>query len=297
MPLWKDFFTFSRRERSGILVLLSLILLVFTANQLVGVFYQNNIPADFTAFEKDIEEFEKGVLLDLAENKKSEKNNSPKIPPKKKHVLHAFNPNTVSRDELLEMGFSSKTSSVIVNFRNKGGKFYEKEDFQKIYGITDSVYAAVIDYITLPEELNIAEKKVNSSSPEIINLNTADTTMLKSLPGIGSKLAGRIIVFRNALGGFYSISQLSEVYGLKPEVIENNKHQLAVSGEVKKININSCTAEELKKHPYIGKWNIANAIVNYRQLHGAYKTVSDVKKTDLVNEDLYPKLAPYLSVE
>lgn len=137
-------------------------------------------------------------------------------------------------------------------------------------------------------------KKVELKS---IELNSADTTELKKLKGIGSYYASKIIKYRNRLGGFYSVSQLNEVYGIKPEVLEENKAVLIVDSTlIRKININTITKEELKQHPYI-KWNVANSIVLYRINHGDYKTVQNIQNSDLVNDELYRKIVRYLTVE
>jgi len=299
MSLWKDYFTFSKRERSGILVLLSLILLVLTANQLVGVFYQNDIQQNFSSFQKEIDEFENGIISDSVESRKAEKKEGFSAK-NKKYKLVSFDPNSASHEELISLGLSAKLSKTIVNFREKGGKFYKPDDLKKIYGINDSLFNSILPFIKIADsDFNSATKNEKKYSKEktIIYINSADTTALQLLNGIGSKLSKRIVIFRDALGGFYSIDQLKEVYGLKPEVIEKNNDRMILEGGVKKININTCSAEDLKNHPYIAKWNIANAIVNYRKLHGNYVSVSDIQKTDLVNADLYSKLAPYLTVE
>lgn len=298
MSFWKDYFTFSKRERSGILVLLSLILLVLTANQLVGIFYQNEIQKEFSKFQNEINEFEKGmadsvqVKNDFQKRDHVIKNKTVKLVP--------FDPNNASLEELIDLGFSQKLSRTVVAFRQKGGKFQIPEDLKKIYGMNDSIFNSIRSFVEIPDSdfKKITEVEIkNKKDKTLIDLNSADTIQLQLLNGIGSKLSKRIIIFRDALGGFYSIEQLKEVYGLKPEIIEKNLEKITISGEVKKININTCSAEELKEHPYIYKWNIANSIVNYRNLHGKYITIEDVKRTDLVNEDLYSKLAPYLTVE
>jgi len=131
----------------------------------------------------------------------------------------------------------------------------------------------------------------------IIELNSADTTELKTLKGVGSYYAKNIVKYRAQLGGFYELSQLLEVYGVEEELMRSNQGFLTVDSTlVKKININTTTAEELKKHPYI-KWRIANSIVLYRANHGEYKSVQNIQNSDLVNDELYRKIVRYLTVE
>lgn len=111
-------------------------------------------------------------------------------------------------------------------------------------------------------------------------------------------LAARIIKRRNELGGYINKNQLSEIYGLKPEVITQIESFVYIDHlfSPNKININTATYEVLKKHPYINH-ALANAIVSYRQQHGNYKKIEDVRKIHLVTAELYSKIAPYISIE
>jgi len=130
-----------------------------------------------------------------------------------------------------------------------------------------------------------------------VKINSADTTSFKSLKGIGSYYSNKIVKYRKALGGFTSIEQLKEVYGILPEVIDQNVSRLIVdSMDIVKVNINTCETADLKRHPYIS-WNIANSIVQIRRSQEPYKTVEEIKKSDLVNDEIYRKIAPYLKTE
>ena len=130
-----------------------------------------------------------------------------------------------------------------------------------------------------------------------VKINAADTTGFKSLKGIGSYYSSKIVKYRTALGGFTSVEQLKEVYGIPPEVIDQNVNRLFVDSiDIVKVNINTCETAELKKHPYIN-WNIANSIVQIRKSQEPYKTVEEIKKSDLVNDEIYRKIAPYLKTE
>jgi DNA uptake protein ComE-like DNA-binding protein len=98
------------------------------------------------------------------------------------------------------------------------------------------------------------------------------------------------------LGGFARKEQIMEVWGIDKELYDQIKSQLKVGKtQLKKININSCTIDELKDHPYIDYY-VARSIVKYRQSHGKYKKTSDIMKSALVHEALYNKLKPYLSI-
>ena len=115
-----------------------------------------------------------------------------------------------------------------------------------------------------------------------------------ALPGIGNKLALRIVNFRDKLGGFYSIDQIGETYGLPDSVFRKIKPFLKLETNlVKKININTATKDEMKSHPYI-KWNLANAIVEYRNQHGNFSSLEDLKKISLITTEVFDKIKFYL---
>ncbi len=220
-----------------------------------------------------------------------------------KGELFDFDPNTLPAEGWQRLGLSERTAKTILNYRSKGGKFYKPEDVKKIWGLPDGFYERVAAYIKLetPEK---TEYKNYTSTPyvkttrnlAIANLNTTDTTALIALPGIGSKLALRITAFRDKLGGFHSINQVAETFGLPDSTFQKIKPFLAVDAAgVKKININAATKEELKTHPYV-RWNLANAIVEYRTQHGSYKNLEELKKIVLIDEATFSKMAPYLSL-
>jgi len=109
-------------------------------------------------------------------------------------------------------------------------------------------------------------------------------------------LASRIVTFRDKLGGFYSIEQVGETYGLPDSTFQKIKQYLKLDNpSVKKININTATVDELKAHPYI-KFSLANPIVAYRNEHGSFSKIEDIKKVMAVTDEIYKKIAPYLSL-
>lgn len=210
------------------------------------------------------------------------------------------------------MGLREKTIHTIKNYLSKGGKFRNPEDVQRIYGLFPNEYERIAPYIRIENQYTDSHKypdnaypnaggernpAANQSRYKIVDVNTADTTALIALPGIGSKLAFRIISFRDKLGGFYTVNQVSETFGLPDSTFQKVKQYLSISGNsIKKININTATVDELKAHPYI-KWNLANPIIAYRKEHGSFAQVEDVKKVMVVTEEIYNKIAHYLSVQ
>lgn len=142
----------------------------------------------------------------------------------------------------------------------------------------------------------IAKQPKQFRQPKIIEINTADTTAFIQLPGIGSKLASRIVLFREKLGGFYSVKQIAEVYGLKDSVYRKILPYLRCNAaSVKKLHINVVGKDELKQHPYI-RWKIAEAVVAYREQHGIFDSFNDLIKINLIDSVVLTKMIPYLSL-
>jgi competence ComEA-like helix-hairpin-helix protein len=219
--------------------------------------------------------------------------------------LFHFDPNTASIQEWERLGIKDKTIRTIQNYLEKGGHFKTPEDLKKIYGLRDDEYQRLFPFIRIQGEVKNSETAgykepatyLSKRSYTIADINTADTTAFISLPGIGSKLATRIINFREKLGGFYSIDQVKETYGLPDSTFQKIKPYLqANSNAIKKININKATADELKTHPYI-KYNIANPIIAYRKQHGPFEKIEDIKKVMVVTDEMYEKISPYLTTQ
>ena len=217
--------------------------------------------------------------------------------------LFRFNPNTLSIEGWQKLGLNEKISKTIEKYRSKGGKFHQPEDIMKIWGMPYGFYERVKNYIAIAPtpnsyQQNNAGKTLYSKfekKPVVVNINEADTSAFIALPGIGNKLATRIVNFRDKLGGFYSVSQVGETYGLPDSTFQKIKGSLQLGGTVKRLNVNSATKEQLKTHPYI-KWNLANAIVEYRNQHGAFKSLDELKNITIIDDTTFEKIVHYLSL-
>lgn len=203
-----------------------------------------------------------------------------------------FDPNTVSYDEMRQLGMSSLIAQRIIKYQDKGGRFSAKKDLQKIYDFPETLYAQLEKYITLP---GTQYKKI-----ERFNINIADTVQLQRIYGIGSVLSNRVIKFRDELGGFVSLDQLREVYYGRDSIAalkELLKYAYIADDFIpKKILINSADFDELNRHPYIS-YKLARTVVAYRNQHGAFESVKAVKKIKVLSEVQFEKLAPYLSAD
>lgn len=226
---------------------------------------------------------------------------------KNKGKLFYFDPNSISVEGWKKLGLRDKTIATIMNFRNKGGKFRQPGDIKKIWGLFPDEAERLIPYIKIETTgENISRSNYSNFSPErkydnrkiyaSVNINSADTIDWMALPGIGTALSKRIISFRDKLGGFYDVNQVGETFGLPDSVFQKIKPLLQISGEVKKININTASLEELKAHPYI-RYQLGNAIAQYRVQHGNYRSVQDIQKIMIIKDDIFNKISPYLTVE
>jgi competence protein ComEA len=319
----KDYLTFNRKERIGILTVVGVILFTLflpdilsktTSNRPIrmdttwmGAVKRSEIKVQDSSEDHYQKNDSEDAYTYQYDKRKSSYNENDII----KGGLFYFDPNTISGSEWKRLGLRDKTIKTIENYRSKGGHFYKPEDLQRIYGLRDDEYKRLKPYFKIESNIpkkteetvalkpkdEIQESKTYTTRYSIIDVNTADTTAFISLPGIGSKLAARIVTFREKLGGFYSVEQIGETYGLPDSTFQNIKQWLKLdNASVKKININTATIDEMKSHPYI-KYNLANPIVAYRNEHGAFSKLEDVKKVMVVTDEIYKKIAPYLSLQ
>lgn len=228
--------------------------------------------------------------------------------------LFSFDPNKATREELEELGIPVFLARRIENYRSKGGKFRKKEDLLHIYDFPAALYQHLNPYISLsqntekiaaslqnqaPNDHPATRQNAKTSSQAIVvfDINTADTTQLIRLRGIGSKLSLRIIKFRDALGGFFSTDQYPEVFGLDSLALSELQRYTRIASPVTRLALNTATAEQLSRHPYLRNRRHVQAIVSYREQHGPYQSGEDLKKLKILDEKTLSRLAPYLTFE
>lgn len=289
---WRSYFTFPRRQRNGIF-LLTLVILLVIGGRIRLCFDEPEAVTDFSEFIKEAE-----ALRGLAEKQQKRAPAETAVMPARKKELFYFDPNHLSEEKWRKLGLMEKQIRVIKNYEAKGGKFYRREDLKKIYGVTPEIYASLEPYIIIKRDT--AEKYFHGKDERKsrvlpVEMNTADSAALVSLKGIGPVFASRIIRYRNRLGGFHNIEQLREVYGMDSLFFDQVRSQVIIDSlRYTRLDINREEAAGLMKHPYISK-ALAHLMVAYRHQHGNYKRVEDLKKLHLVNEELYRKIAPYLT--
>jgi competence protein ComEA len=207
-----------------------------------------------------------------------------------------FNPNNLAFEEWPKLGVDKKTATSIVRFREKGGVFYKKEDLLKIYTFDTALYYKLESYIVIDSVKSEENSHSNTSKNIVVEINTADSLKLLQVKGIGAFRAKVILEYRNKLGGFYSLTQLKEVYGIDEEAYDKISPQLTLNQEsIKKINLNTCTFKELLAHPYTEYYHVQE-LMKYRDEKGKFTELPN-HKTFLFEFSFFEKMLPYLSID
>ena len=253
--MWKDFFYYTKSERRVILLLLAIALLLLGIWAVMEYLRPVEVPVTLSESE-EIDSF----LANLEEQEKIRKSHTPKN--EISVVLQPFDPNTADSVLLRQLGLPVYIVRNILKYRAKGGVFRSPESFSRIYGLKEEVYQKLKPYITIAPLVSVSHVRTDTfrqlkdtipyipkyEEGTIVDLNKADTSILKRIPGIGSTLARMIVVYRQRLGGFYDVSQLQEV----PHVgVELNKWFVVTPAGLHKIQVNSASLDKLRSHPYI----------------------------------------------
>jgi competence protein ComEA len=303
--LLRDYFTFNSRQRKGLFVLLSIICIEIIYLQISPYWHQQQ-QQDYAMFHNQALAFEKQIdslKREEVKNKTDFKTHKYQIPtPVQATEITYFNfdPNQLPDEDWIKLGLNQKQISSIKKYEAKGGKFRKKEDFKKMYCIDNNLYNKLESYIQIKSENEQKdEKTVYTQTEKIIKkveLNSADSITLLTIKGVGPFYAKSILKNVKLLGGYYEEAQLLELWKMDSAKYMQMLPYIEIDKSlIKKININTCTAQELK-HPYL-KWNMVNAIINYRTQHGLFKQIEEIKKTDLIDDTTYRKISPYLTTQ
>ena len=261
----KKWFGYNRKERRASLALITIIILVLIIRWLVP-----------------------GSKMEIIEI-------TPELPTasqSSQNIDQSFNfdPNKASLDTLLKAGLEEREARTLISYRSKGGRFRKPSDIRKIYGI-DSAKAE-----RLAQQIVIAPvgQNYNAKQRPLIDLNSCDSADLERLPGIGPVLSARIIKYRNLIGGFTTVDQLREVYGLPPETFDLVSKRITVDTFlIKKVYINIADYKALSKLPYLKRYHYTE-ILKYRELAGEIKGVEELVKNNIIPDSLALKIKPYV---
>ncbi|QEM05702.1 hypothetical protein DIU31_020120 [Mucilaginibacter rubeus] len=284
-PQIKNYLSVTKKEWNGMVVLIILIAMVLLTPYLFQANHKDNI-INFKAFDKAITETDKTGSIIADENTSTA--NETTLPVN----LFQFNPNNLPLAGWVKLGLTEHQAQVIKHYEEKGGRFLTKGDVKKMYSISPAEYKLLEPYIILPDG---PAYHTNKAKPgEVIEINTADSARLTMIRGIGPAFARRIVHYRERIGGFYNKEQLKEVYGIDEEKYNQIKVDIAVDGRhIIKVNINTATFNELKRFPYLS-YKQMDAIVAYRDEHGNYSALNDLKNIAILNDGILRKIGPYL---
>lgn len=204
--------------------------------------------------------------------------------------LFPFDPNTADSTQLLRLGLAPWQVRNIYKYRAAGGIYRQPRDFARLYGLTAGQYRRLEPYIRISDDYRpAAEAYPAEPRPAYVRdttryplklkpgqhvaLNTADTALLKRVPGIGSGFARAIVRYRERLGGFYSTAQLMEIGNFPQSALP---YFTADPSLCRKLNVNRLTLSQLRRHPYIGFYQ-AKTIIDHRRLHGPLRSLDDLR--------------------
>ena len=285
--------TVSKATFRGTLIFITLLITIFLLPDIWQYFRpieKEQLSFHDPAFQKAV----KYVQRDASRYRHKKKRKSRySVPPK------AFDPNKYSVEEWMNLGLSEKQAAVVLKFTKRG--LQSNEDLKKIFVISDELFLLIKDstrYASNSENgFRANADRFESKTPIKIEVNTATVDELMTVKGIGPFFAKQIIKLRDELGGFYSESQLLEVWKMDQEKLQIiSPSLLFTESKLHQININAATVEELKTHPYIS-WNLANSIVKLRSQNGSFRRIEDVKKSVLMTDELFEKLKRYLTID
>lgn len=280
----KNYLSITKKEWNGLVVLVVLILLVLAAPYVYRLFRTEPI-INFKDFDKAVAQLSKAGPQTFS---KDNPGSDIKIP---HPVMFPFDPNNLTVEQWELLGLSERQANVVKHYQAKGGRFYSKEDVKKIYAITAADYQHLESYINIPEEARTKKAKPG----EVIELNSADSARLTELKGIGPSFATRILRYRGRLGGFFHKEQLKEIYSIDSLKYADVRDQVSVNPrEVKKININAISFDQLRLFPYL-TYNQVNAIIQYRAQHGNYTAIADMENIVLLDKPTIHKIEPYIN--
>ena len=329
--LVRDYFGASQRESRGFIVLI-LLTILFLAYPFISRFFTPAAKPDTSA--ADQHKLDSLVALMRTEeaqprnsyNKRDESDKSTAERFSEPKLMN-FNPNTATIAQWQQLGLPKYMAERIDKYRSKGGQFRKKEDLLRIYDFPPDLYDQLEPYIQLPAQSTPAYASRSGESnaggypaanggeerrypannyparpayvkPVItaFDINTADTTQLIALKGIGAGRARQIVKFRDALGGFSSPAQFAEIFNIDSLSLSELQQYGRIETPVRKIRINTASAEDLDRSPYLSRRQ-ADIIVNYRTQHGAFASAEALKPIRILDAKTIERLEPYLSFD
>ncbi|MGO4906268.1 ComEA family DNA-binding protein [Flavobacterium sp. W20_MBD1_R3] len=273
----QTYFNFTKDQRTGIFFLFLIIVVLQTTYFFL----------DLSVASKEYPEKQKWLALqsEMDSLKVDFKN--------KKPIIYLFNPNFITDYKAYKLGMSLQEIDRLLAFRKENRFVNSPKEFQSVTKISDSLLNEMAPYFKFPDWVNNKKKDTkfkeytvyqNEASAKkekiiLIDINQATKEDLVKIYGIGEAISVRILRQKETLGGFVSMEQMKEIWGLSPEVIENlNTHfKVTTLARFKKIEINNASLKELSQFHYF-RYALAKQIVTYRSMYGNIRNIEDLTK-------------------
>ncbi|WPR72829.1 helix-hairpin-helix domain-containing protein [Flavobacterium sp. NG2] len=289
----KSYFLFSKEQRNGIFLLVLIIITI----QASWYFYNTTKVKDCLTSKEEKQWLAMQSQVDSLKAVSFEK----------KYEIKPFNPNFITDYKGYKLGMSVAEIDRLLAFRKTNQYVNSAKEFQNITKVSDSLLATISPYFKFPDWVTnkkepkeyVKYEKASFYKKEkisIIDINTATQDDLMKINGIGPGFSERIINFRESLGGFVSMEQMQDVWGLPPDVITklNANFKIVPSSHLKKIDINNASLKEIAQFPYF-RYAIAKEIVTYRSMNGDIKNVADLTKIKGLSIEKATIIALYLT--
>ncbi|MBB1194318.1 helix-hairpin-helix domain-containing protein [Flavobacterium sp. SOK18b] len=290
---FESFFKFNKEQRLGIIVLFTLIFIL----QICYYCYDFN-----PSIKQSPQELQWIALQSSLDYEKNVTKNLPK-------QQYAFNPNFISDYKGYKLGMSTQEIDRLLAFRKQNKFVNSPEEFQRVTQISDSLLETMSPLFKFPnwveykkgtspykeyknQEYQAFAKKEKVS---VLDINQADKDALMKVYGIGDAISTRILKQKETLGGFVSMEQMDEIWGLSPEVLEklNIHFKVGTLPNIKKVDINNASLKELSTFHYF-RYALAKEIVTYRSMNGNIKNIEDLTKIKGFPVDKAKIIALYL---
>lgn len=295
----KEYLSFTRKERTAIVILLALMGLFIAA----PYFYSpEQLPPVDT---RELEQYLGGQpsSAESVDRKQQVVGQEDRMP----FRLFVFDPNTLSAEGWQQLGIRERTALTILRFRNKGGRFRRAADLRKIWGLAAADADRLMPYVRIPagEYPGTVAAKAEQVSwhravPGRVAINAATVEDWQALPGIGEVLANRIVRYRDKLGGFRSVEQVGKTYGISDPVFKRIQPLLHLDtvapATATGLDLNTASARQLSAQTGIPE-AIARSIVLYRKQYGPFRAVTDLKKIVVLPDSLFRLIEPQVYVQ
>jgi competence protein ComEA len=285
---------FAKSEQGGVLLFILLILVV------LGVYFFADFSTEASLDTSSVEVLLKQKQIDALRLAELEA---------RKPKIYPFNPNFITDYKAYSLGMPTEAFDKLQKFRKEDKWINSKTDFKRVTGISDEWMDSISPYFKFPEWVTNPKPKFNKKSNFVafnkekpfsqkIDLNTATAQELQQVSGIGAALSGRIINYRDKLGGFTDDVQLYEVYGLSPHVVLRIKNLFAVKTPkpIKKLNVNKASASDLSTIPGI-RFELGKKIWEFVKLREGIASLADLEKIEGITANKIQRFQLYLSVE